>query len=227
MRWPFAASVAVLAVACASGGAEPPPAPPPPAPPPPAPVADADAAQSGGNCSGPAPAPDYECVKNCGPPVAQEGDPDPGWSWLSPKDAESRRQFGCPICLPGDARIATPAGSTAVSELRVGALVWSVADDGRRVAARVRHVASVAAPNGHELAVIELSDGRVLRASPGHPGPDGRAIGSLSAGDALDGSVVVRVRRAPYQGRTYDFVLDAGRTRYLSDGVVVQSSLAR
>ncbi len=225
-------SMIAAALAFACGGSPPPPTQPAPSAPPPAPEPIPEPTPSpgpelGGQCAGPPPGPGYECVQNCGPPVSQEGDPPPGYSWLSAEDAGKRKQFGCPICLPDDARIATPSGSMAVSKLTPGALVWSLDQNGRRVAARVLHVLSTPVPNGHTLAVVELADGRVVRASPGHPGPDGRALGSLSAGDILDGSVVVRTRRIPYRGRTYDLVLDHARVHYVSDGVVVKSSLAR
>jgi hypothetical protein len=158
--------------------------------------------------------------------VARAGDPPPGFSWLSAEQAKNRKQFGCPICLPDDARIATPSGAVAISKLAPGAIVWTIDDAGRRVATRVLHVASSATPVGHQLVVIELADGRRVRASPGHPASDGRALGTLAAGERLDGSVIVRVRRIPYRGKTFDLVLENGRARYISDGVVLSSSLS-
>jgi hypothetical protein len=145
---------------------------------------------------------------------------------LSPEDAENRKKFGCPICLPFDARIATPSGPAAVSELVSGAYVWSVDAAGHRIAVRVRAVVSVPVPPGHRLSVVELDDGRVLRASPGHPAADGRAIGTLAAGAELDDARVVRSLTVPYDGRTFDLVLEQGDL-YFADGVLVKSSLAK
>jgi hypothetical protein len=73
---------------------------------------------------------------------------------------------------------------------------------------------------------LVLADGRELLVSPGHPTADGRAAGSLRAGDALDGSTVIGVDRVPYTGRTYD-VLPMGATgRYWANGILMSSTLA-
>lgn len=194
----------------------------------PAPSPEPDPTSGGESvCEGPPPAPGYECVQNCGPPVAGANDPPPGWSWLSPEQARNREQFGCPICLPGDAQIETPNGQVAISTLTPGAAIWSVDEEGRRVVARVLHVMSVPAPAHHEIARVELADGRIVRASPGHPDATGRALGSVAVGDELDQSTVTDVRRIPYVGRTYDLVLSDGRTQYLADGVRLRTSLGR
>ena len=176
-------------------------------------------------CAGPSPGPGFECIRNCGPPVARQGDPDPGWSWASPDLVKNRKRFGCPICLPDDARIATPTGDVAISSLAPGALVWSTTADGKRVARRVEHVVSVAAPPEHRIALIELEDGRRLRASPGHPDAAGHPVGDLTVGDALDGSRVRRVTLVPYTRRTFDLVLEGGATTYITDGVLVRSTI--
>jgi hypothetical protein len=154
------------------------------------------------------------------------GDPDPGFSWLSAEQARNRKQFGCPICLPEDTRIATPTGEVVISRLAAGALVWSTAGDGGRVVRRVEHVLSVLAPPEHRIAVVELEDGRRLRASPGHPDAHGHPVGQLGPSDPLDGSRVRSVTLVPYTRRTFDLVLEAGATHYFADGVLVRSSLA-
>lgn len=231
------AVAAALLTACGGGEAEvsvapAPTADRPPAEQPPAPghgEPGSPPAQDEGSapCDGPPPGPGYECVQDCGPPVASDSDPEPGWSWLSEEQARRREQFGCPICLPADAPIATPAGAVPISALSPGATVWSVDETGRRVESRVVHVRSVPAPAGHELVVVELADGRTVRASPGHPDALGRPLGALSPGDELDGSNVVRVHRVPYRGRTYDLVLDDGHTTYVAAGVTLRSTLSQ
>jgi hypothetical protein len=158
--------------------------------------------------------------------VASQDDPPPGYQWLSPEDAKNRAQFGCPICLPADALIGTPTGPVAISELVTGAFVWSVDGAGRRTSARVRAVMSVPVSPGHTISVLELADGRVVRASAGHPAADGRKLGALAPGATLDGSTVVGVRSIAYQGSTFDIVLEHELQLYFADGVLVKSSLA-
>jgi len=72
-----------------------------------------------------------------------------------------------------------------------------------------------------------LADGRELLASPGHKTADGRVLGSLAAGDRLDGSTIKLWELVPYSGdRTYD-LLPAGATgAYWANGVLLGSTLA-
>ena len=136
------------------------------------------------------------------------------------------QRLNCPICLVDSTAIETPAGSVRVTDLRVGDLVWTPAPGGGRMAAPLIAVGSMDAPAGHEVLRITLADGRSVTASPGHPTADGRWVGALAAGDALDGSRVSSVERLPYRGRTYD-VLPAGPTgAYWADGVLLGSTLA-
>jgi len=132
----------------------------------------------------------------------------------------------CPICLAASTLIATPHGSVRVTDVRVGMVVWTQAADGSRVAAAVIEVGGMEAPAGHEMVHLVLADGRELMVSPGHRTADGRAIGSLTVGDPLDGSTVARWELVPYAGgRTYD-LLPAGATgRYWANGVLLSSTL--
>ena len=134
----------------------------------------------------------------------------------------------CPICLADSTMIATPSGSVRVTDLRVGTLVWTQAAGGSRVAAPVIEVGSMAAPPGHMVVHLLLADGRELLVSPGHRTADGRAVGSLHQGDALDGSTITRWELLPYAGgRTYD-LLPAGATgRYWANGILLASTLGR
>lgn len=131
----------------------------------------------------------------------------------------------CPICLDAATLIDTPAGPRALTDLRLGDMVWTRSADGARVAAPVVDVASIAAPPGHELVRLELADGRVVSASPGHPTAEGAPIRTLGIGDRLDGSVVMSITRVPYAGRTWD-LRPAGSTGiYWADGIALRTTL--
>ena len=134
----------------------------------------------------------------------------------------------CPICLAAGTRIDTPAGPAAVSELRAGMAVWTVDAAGRRVAAPILEVARVAVPSTHRVVHLQLSDGRELWASPGHPTADGRELGDLQGGDRLDGGAVTFIERIPYdQAATYD-LLPAGATgAYWANGILIGSTLSK
>jgi hypothetical protein len=133
----------------------------------------------------------------------------------------------CPICLAASTLIATPTGPIQVTDVRPGTIVWTEAADGSRVAAPVMRVGSMAAPPGHRMVHVVLADGRELLVSPGHRTADGRAMGSLHAGDELDGSRVTTWELVPYsQGSTYD-LLPAGPTgRYWANGILLASTIA-
>jgi hypothetical protein len=179
-----------------------------------------------GNCTEPKPAPDSVCQRDCGPPVASAGDPPPPWRWVTPDEAAARGTGGCPICLPPDATIATPAGDVPLSALAAGDTVWSTDKAGRRIAVPIARVDSTTAPREHALVVIELADGRTIAASPGHPTADARTLGSLAVGHSLDGAKVIGVRYRPFgEARTFD-LLPASPTRaYWANGVLVGSTL--
>ena len=82
------------------------------------------------------------------------------------------------------------------------------------------------APAGHQMVHVVLADGRGLLASPGHRTADGRALGSLTSGDSLDGSTITQWELIPYAGdRTWD-LLPAGATgSYWANGILLASSL--
>jgi hypothetical protein len=133
----------------------------------------------------------------------------------------------CPICLAASTLIATPGGPVRVVDIKVGTLVWTADSDGKRVAAAVIEVGSTKVPAGHLMVNVVLADGRQLLASPGHKTADGRALGSLAAGQILDGSTIKVWELVPYSGdRTYD-LLPAGPTgAYWANGVLLSSTLS-
>ena len=133
----------------------------------------------------------------------------------------------CPICLAAATLIATPTGDIRVTDIEPGMLVWTATPDGQRVAAPVIEIGSMAVPPGHLMVHLRLADGRELLASPGHRTSDRRPLGSLAAGDEVDGSKVTLWELVPYGGaRTYD-LLPAGPTgQYWANGILLSSTLS-
>ena len=134
----------------------------------------------------------------------------------------------CPICLAASTLIATPGGAVRVVDMKPGLMVWTATRDGKRVAVPVLEVGSTQVPAGHLMVHLVLADGREVLASPGHRTADGRPLGSLAAGDPLDGSTIKLWELVPYAGdRTYD-LLPAGPTgTYWANGILLGSTLAR
>ncbi len=129
-------------------------------------------------------------------------------------------------CLPDDARIATPAGDVIVTRLQPGDLVWTVDATGARVQGHVVRVSSRPVLAPHTLVEHTLADGRVVRASAGHPDARGGALGALTLGAALDGSTITGTRVVPYTGSsTWDLLPDGATGRYWADGVLLGSTL--
>jgi hypothetical protein len=85
----------------------------------------------------------------------------------------------------------------------------------------------VPVPGTHEVIHLVLSDGRQVWASPGHPTADGRRLGDLAVGEALDGGRIVRMERVRYGlGATYDLLPAGGTGQYWADGILLGSTLA-
>jgi len=132
----------------------------------------------------------------------------------------------CPICLAAATRIATPGGPVRVTDLKLGDPVWTAAADGSRLPGRVTALGSVAFPLGHDAIRIELSDGRSVTASSGHPTADLRTVGELRVGDRLDGATVVAVTALRLNdGATYDLLPSGPTGAYWADGVLLGSTL--
>lgn len=132
----------------------------------------------------------------------------------------------CPICLALGTRIATPSGEVAVEDLRAGDVVWTTDVAGARIAAPLALIGSTPVPVTHQVVHLALADGRSVFVSPGHPTADGRRVGDLAAGEALDGAPIASVARVSYAGGvTYD-ILPAGATgAYWANGVLLGSTL--
>lgn len=141
-----------------------------------------------------------------------------GYSCWGPSAFQCTQGDDCnlPICLSEATFITTPDGPVIISDLVAGDLI--VTTEGVEP---IEVVASVQAPAHHELVALLLDDGRALQASPGHPTVDGRTLGELAVGDALDGGRVVALWRNPYAGRTWDLL----PATYQADGIWLASTL--
>jgi hypothetical protein len=134
----------------------------------------------------------------------------------------------CPICLARGTRIAAPDGDVPIEDVSVGMAVWSVDGAGRRFVATVTVVGRTPVPATHEVVRIVLDDGRVVRASPGHPLADGRRLGAIRAADRVDGATVVRATLETYGGGfTYDLLPDGPTGTYIADGIPLGTTLSR
>jgi hypothetical protein len=132
----------------------------------------------------------------------------------------------CPICLARGTRIATPDGEVAIEHIRVGMQVWSIDEAGRQFVATVVLVGRRPVPASHHVVRLILDDGRVVRASPGHPLADGRLLGTLGAGDRVDGATVVSATLEPYAGGfTFDLLPYGPTGTYFADGIPLGSTL--
>jgi hypothetical protein len=73
---------------------------------------------------------------------------------------------------------------------------------------------------------LVLSDGREVKASPGHPSADGKTLSEFRVGDSFDGAMVVSAENVTCEGAvTYD-LLPAGATGlYRANGILLKSTL--
>lgn len=134
----------------------------------------------------------------------------------------------CPICLARGTLIATPDGDVKVETIRTGMRVWTIDRAGRRIVAIVVRTGRTPVPASHAVVRLILADGRVVRASPGHPLADGRPVGSIRAGDDVDGATVLSATLESYQGsETFDLLPDGPTGVYFADGVPLGSTLAQ
>jgi hypothetical protein len=133
---------------------------------------------------------------------------------------------GCPICLVRGTPIATPTGDVPIEDVGLGTLVWTTDSNGRLVPAPVVAVGRVEVGRGHRAVRVELSDGRSVTASAAHPLADGRPVGTLAVGDAVEGATVIAVTAVSNAaGWTFD-LRPAGVTGdYLAGGILLGSTL--
>ena len=131
----------------------------------------------------------------------------------------------CPICLSENTTIDTPNGHVSVKSIHEGDTVWTSDLHGSRQIVKVLKTTKIQVKY-HQMSHIKLDDGRQVYASPNHPLADGRPIGSIVAGDIVDGARVIIAELVPYQGDyTYD-ILPSGDTRtYWANGILLRSTI--
>lgn len=133
----------------------------------------------------------------------------------------------CPICLAAGTLVDTPRGPVAVEDLRMGDSVWTMNGAGERVHAKILNLRNVRVPATHQVIHVNLSDGRELYASPGHPTADGQPLGDLKVGDLLDGAYVTLTESLQYEGiATYDLLPSGDTGLYWANGILMGSTLA-
>ena len=133
----------------------------------------------------------------------------------------------CPICLARGTRIATPDGEVTIEAVRVGMRVWSIDAEGRPIVATVVRVGQTPVAASHQVVRLVLDDGRVVRASPGHPLADGRLLAEIRPGDTVDGATVVVATLEAYGGgSTFDLLPNGPTGVYFADGIGLGSTLS-
>ncbi|HKP51363.1 MAG TPA: Hint domain-containing protein [Chloroflexia bacterium] len=137
-------------------------------------------------------------------------------------------KVNCPICLAANTLIDTPDGPIKVQEMKQGMAVWTTDKSGARVAGVVLKTAQRAVTASHQVVHLVLSDGRKLYVSPGHPLVGGRAIGTLHAGDSVDGATVVSAQWLPYKDAyTYDILSSGDTGAYWANGILLGSTIRK
>jgi len=134
----------------------------------------------------------------------------------------------CPICLAAGTLIDTPLGAVAVERLRMGDPVWTLNEEGERVAGKILKTSHVPVPSTHQMIHVILTDGRELWTSSGHPTANGQRFSDLQVNDMLDGAHVILVERLPYVGTaTYDLLPSGDTGLYWANGILMGSTLAK
>lgn len=132
----------------------------------------------------------------------------------------------CPICLAVNTMIDTPLGSIRVQELKIGMPIWTLDSPGARSAAVVTRTISRPVPADFEIVHLVLADGRAIFVSAPHPTADGRVVGNLRVGDALNGSSVAFAEKILYRGEDTFDILPSGETGlYWANGILLRSTL--
>lgn len=180
-------------------------------------------------CSGPSDpicSQGYQCIQDCGPPVAREGDPAPPYHCLADEIANKPRN--CPICLASNVFIDTPNGNVLVTQITKGMKVWSVDLNGNKIESSVIEVTKTPVPKTHQVVHLVMDDKREVWVSANHPLANGSMVGSLKAGDVYSGSTVKLSELVKYwDSFTYDILPDSATGEYFANGILLGSTLLK
>jgi len=131
----------------------------------------------------------------------------------------------CPECNAPDTPIATPEGDRPIASLVPGDRVYSM-NRGRLEIVPIAQVGS-RPQRDHHVVRLELATGVVLEISPRHPTADGRTLGSLAAGDRIDGVRISSAALVPYRhSHTYDILPASDTGTYYAGGVLIASTMS-
>jgi hypothetical protein len=132
----------------------------------------------------------------------------------------------CPICLAKGTLIDTLAGQIPVEQLIKGMYVWTLDNSGNRVVTEIVEISATPVPTFFCVIKMELSDGRNVITSPGHPTDGGKPIADYQAGDILGGAQVVKTEYITYESSmTYDILPDGATGLYWANGILLGSTL--
>ncbi|EKD32941.1 MAG: hypothetical protein ACD_76C00109G0004 [uncultured bacterium] len=166
----------------------------------------------------------YTCIQKCGPPVARENDPPPGY--YCELNEIANKPIMCPICLASNTNISTPDGKANIKDIKVGMSVWSVNAVGEQVASKVIYISHSDAPKTHKVVHMILSDSREVWVSQNHPTANGLLVGDLRFGDKYDGATIRSVNIESYwDNKTYDLLSDSETGFYWANDILLGSTL--
>lgn len=168
----------------------------------------------------------YQCIQDCGAPVARDTDPIPPYHCMV--DALANQPRNCPICLASNVLINTPSGAVPVTQITKGMKVWSVDSNGKKVSSSIIEVIKTPVPETHQVVHLIMADKREVWVSANHPLVNGLTVGSLKVGDVYDGSNVKVAELVQYwDDFTYDILPDSDTGEYWANGVFMGSTLLK
>lgn len=166
----------------------------------------------------------YQCIQDCGPPVARVDEPPPPYHCQT--DATAAKPRMCPICLASNTFIATPGGEVKVTDLKVGMSVWSPDVQGKKTIRTILKLSRTPVPPSHRVIHVILSDARQVWVSPNHPSINAQPIAQLRVGDVYDGARIISAELVPYWDvATYDLLPDGSTGAYWANGIPLKSTL--
>lgn len=134
----------------------------------------------------------------------------------------------CPICLSQGTLILTPSGSIPVENLKIGMAVWTMDKFGNKIEAFILQATRTPVPRSFVALRVQLSDGRTVMASPGHPTSVGKTLAEYQVGDVIDGAKIAGINEILYNvGFTYDILPSGDTGLYWANCILLKSTLMR